>query len=155
VFSFVSIAVADHASSRMILRSLVRLICVNCFLSTNLSSFLLPGCRLLLLLYCLVLYGMLAAWFIVLLSSEKRNKTRENILTSKFLDFLFRAANSSTPKMPGVNSSETLIHTYQTTWCLILEDHIFISVHWILRTLMVATLFVLTVRSTRYSFSEH
>jgi hypothetical protein len=61
VFSLVSVAVVDQVSFRLILLLLATFICVNSFLSTNLSSFLLPGCRLL-MLCCLVLCGMLAEW---------------------------------------------------------------------------------------------
>jgi hypothetical protein len=61
VFSLVCLAVEDHACFRLIILLLARCIRVNCFLSTNLSSFLLPACRLLVLLCCLVLCGMLAA----------------------------------------------------------------------------------------------
>jgi hypothetical protein len=66
VFGLVPVALADHASFRLILLLLARFVCVNCFLSTNLSSFLLPGRRLLLLLCCLVYLVCFAAWFIQL-----------------------------------------------------------------------------------------
>jgi hypothetical protein len=43
VFSLVSVAVVGHASFRLILLLLARFVCVNCFLSSTLSSSLLPG----------------------------------------------------------------------------------------------------------------
>jgi hypothetical protein len=62
VFGLVSVAVADLASFRLVLLLLDGFVCVHSFLSTNLSSFLLPGCRLLLLLCCLVYVVCFAAW---------------------------------------------------------------------------------------------
>jgi hypothetical protein len=64
IFSLVSVVV-DHASFRLILVLLTKFICVNSFLGTNLSSFSLPGCRLLLMFCCVVLCGTLAALFII------------------------------------------------------------------------------------------
>jgi hypothetical protein len=63
VFSLVSVAAVSHASFRLILLLLARFVCVNCFLSTNLSSFLFPGCRML-LLCCLIYVVYTAAWSI-------------------------------------------------------------------------------------------
>jgi Ca2+/Na+ antiporter len=71
VFSLVSVAVVDHASFRLILLLLARFVCVNCFLSMNLSSFLLPGCRLLLLLCCLVY----VVYLIVMFALRRQRKT--------------------------------------------------------------------------------
>jgi hypothetical protein len=59
VFGLVSVAAVDHASFRLILLLLARFVSVNSSLSTNLSSFLLPGCRLLLLL-CNLIYVVYA-----------------------------------------------------------------------------------------------
>jgi hypothetical protein len=64
VFSLVSVAVADHASFRLKFLLLAKFISVNCISTMNLSSFLLPGCRLL-VLCCLALCGMLAAWSVL------------------------------------------------------------------------------------------
>jgi hypothetical protein len=66
VVSVVSLAVVGYASFRLILLSLPRFVCVNCLFSTNLSSCLLPGCRLLLLLCCLVYVVCSAAWSVLL-----------------------------------------------------------------------------------------
>jgi hypothetical protein len=65
LFSLVSVAVVGHTSFRLILLLLARFVCVNCFLSTTLSSSLLPGCRLLLLLCFLVYVKCFAAWSIL------------------------------------------------------------------------------------------
>jgi hypothetical protein len=46
VVSLVSVAVIDHASSRLILLLLVRFVCVNCSLGPNLSPFLFSECQL-------------------------------------------------------------------------------------------------------------
>jgi hypothetical protein len=72
VFSHVSVSVAGHSSYRLILLLLVRFVCVNCFLSTNLSFFLLPGFQLLLLLCCLLYVVCSAAWSLLLGSVYSR-----------------------------------------------------------------------------------
>jgi hypothetical protein len=75
VIGLVSVAVVDHVSFRLIVLLLVKFLCVNYFLSTNLSSFLLLGCRLLLFLCCLVLCGTLAAWSVLF---RKRSRDIHN-----------------------------------------------------------------------------
>jgi hypothetical protein len=50
----VSVTAVDHASLRLNLLLFGRFVCVLCFLSTNLSSSLVSGCRLLLLFCCLI-----------------------------------------------------------------------------------------------------
>jgi hypothetical protein len=72
VFSLLSIAVAGHAYFRLILLLLVRIVCGNCFLSTNLSSFLFPGCQLLLLLSCLIYVVCSAAWLMQMTLTNNR-----------------------------------------------------------------------------------
>jgi hypothetical protein len=54
-------AAVGHASFHLILLLLARFVCVNCFLNTNLFSFLLPECRLLVLLCCLIYVVCFAA----------------------------------------------------------------------------------------------
>jgi hypothetical protein len=65
VFSLVSVAVVDQSSFCLILLLLARCVRVNRFLSTNLSPYLLPGCRLL-LLCCLIYVVCFAACSIII-----------------------------------------------------------------------------------------
>jgi hypothetical protein len=86
---------------------LARFVCVNCSLSTNLSSFLLPRCRLLLLLCCRLYVVCFAAWSIVLLvtltQQDANIKNKKWIVSDHFIWYFSLGAKYM--KIIGHNST--------------------------------------------------